>query len=470
MAAKLKQLEQELAKLKLQNAAVQGPRRRRPRRRAVTPSVQAGKALTQGVITLRRRDYLGDIKSVISMYKLKPADFSFLKRFAGLFERYIWKKVIFHYVPSVGTTVAGSFAMAVDWEVHEKAINFSDLFARTPCVSGPVWAAKSMVLPPGRIMAQRAYDMDGEPPASVLACVSGSGTGQLWCEYEIVLEGTRLSFTSPSPGPTPTPFDQVKVYDLVDTRSLTFPMMLTTAFTFNEPKGDRTSNAGQWKIGAAEHKPQGWQVIDSSLADAEIVPLKTGKQFDLPYAKISTADIDYSIDAGFDPPDGIQYPNSTKTVVTLALPVTFMPAQGSLVELRLNMMVGTASFIQHTAQPTLIFNVGNLLRNAVQLSSHVMSTANSGRDYGFMFETVFKGLLADFHQDTKELFLFVDISLNFSPQDLKAFPRSIFYVDFMGFATLYWLNTKLVPNLVSGVVEAPEKPPRHLGFKLSSAP
>lgn len=188
-AKKVKELERQLAELKLKAAAKppKPAKKARKRRKAAPASTMAG----DGSMTISRREYVmtvsdGKFGSVL----LDPTSFTFLARLGKIFERVVWRRAVFVWVPSVGMNNSGSVVMGFDWDSKGPLTVRADIYALTPVASGPVWQRQQLTLPAGRIMGKKFYTIGVDWPGNLWIDVSKGG-GELWLEYSILLMGTK---------------------------------------------------------------------------------------------------------------------------------------------------------------------------------------------------------------------------------------------------------------------------------------
>lgn len=233
MSAQLKSqianLQRKLAKVELngsnQAASSSGAKRERKRRRRAPSGVNSngvgpyGAPMAQnpnprkpggnlslnnaGCVTLTRTEFVREVKGGDDFWSVHSSSVAFLKRLAKLFDRIIWKNVVVHWKPGVGTTEAGLMAYGVDWDSTSTANpSKSVVAALTPIAEGPVWQMTNMRLPPGRLMTKKEYRIIENPntdetfyqqPGLIIYSCSGDKTkimGEFWMTYSVELYGT----------------------------------------------------------------------------------------------------------------------------------------------------------------------------------------------------------------------------------------------------------------------------------------
>lgn len=168
--------------------------------------------ISAGEIRIRRRELLVSAKSgadpgkeAIFSSQLYPSSFPWLKNVAKCFERFKWNRLEFTWRPAVGTTTNGLVTYGILWDPAAKAPDSRDkVSALTPVMDHPFWQSTEnspLTIAGPRLRARNWYNMsstdvsDSSPGLFALAFAFGSSVintlmGEIWVEYDIVLDGT----------------------------------------------------------------------------------------------------------------------------------------------------------------------------------------------------------------------------------------------------------------------------------------
>nr|QQM16313.1 putative coat protein [Nufsystermes virus] len=163
-------------------------------------------------LVITRREFLASVGSSTSVV-LSPLNFKWLKNVARSFERVRWHACRFEWAPSVGTTVSGAVAIAMDWGnksvslneetgfYHIGAPSEDQAYALSPLKSGPLWEPKVLALPADKLMSRAWYEVDVKSdtydtaPGSLVVYLASPGqagvVGSVWCTYTVRLSGTH---------------------------------------------------------------------------------------------------------------------------------------------------------------------------------------------------------------------------------------------------------------------------------------
>lgn len=175
-------------------------RRKRARKSGIESSTKVSRK--ELVVTVTR-DAAGKYAKALS---LNPSS-SVMPWLAGLvksFEQIVWHKVQFTWVPMVGTTVAGSIAMGMDWasKLSDTDATRAKVVALSPVLDTPLWQRANLNLPNSRLQSRRFYTTDtSDPydscPGTLLVNVTTDSErasktdGEIWVEYSVSLFGTK---------------------------------------------------------------------------------------------------------------------------------------------------------------------------------------------------------------------------------------------------------------------------------------
>lgn len=174
---------------------------------------RAGGASRQGELTFSRCELLRTLKldaqktDAADYLDLEPTNFGVLKKLATPFERIKWLKCHIYWKPAVGTTFGGLITYGIDWDSVTGTISREAVASYTPSVTHPVWQdgqPTSLILPPARLMSRQWYEFnvsdakmfDRSPGRLVYAASATAQTtqtvlGEFWCNYTVVLSGTK---------------------------------------------------------------------------------------------------------------------------------------------------------------------------------------------------------------------------------------------------------------------------------------
>lgn len=183
------------------------PRRRRRRRNRNLNGMP--RSLTQGEVTVTRRELLQISKRTGTVLAIAPHNFTWLKNISKVFGMIHWVSLSFEYRPMVGTTSAGAAAMGVDWGSNEvksqKWQNYLDaedvdrgkILALTPSYDGPVWQpCRSMPVPASLLHARMWFDIQAidsfnTAPGYLVFLSTVDNAGEIWVYYTVQLAGTQ---------------------------------------------------------------------------------------------------------------------------------------------------------------------------------------------------------------------------------------------------------------------------------------
>lgn len=151
---------------------------------------------------------LDNVGKVVSNFDVSPIiQGTRLLQFAQLYDKYVFRKLIFHYVPAVGTTNSGSLIMAFDKDCMDvtpsAAVSINTLTSYEGAVTFPIWQSATMSC--SLTDHQKFYycnEVVGSDPRLVyqgqLYIAEATPTlytgivGSIWMEYEIELFDPQL--------------------------------------------------------------------------------------------------------------------------------------------------------------------------------------------------------------------------------------------------------------------------------------
>lgn len=107
-------------------------------------------------IRVTHREYLGELHTTntysLKSYELNPglsATFPWLSSIAKMYESYVFQNLRIEYVPSCGTTTAGSLIMAIDFDAFDyPPKSRAEFMMQHGCVRAPLWDSASYVASP----------------------------------------------------------------------------------------------------------------------------------------------------------------------------------------------------------------------------------------------------------------------------------------------------------------------------------
>lgn len=171
-------------------------------------------------MVLRREEMLLDVtldagaSDTNGKVVLALTNFPWLKTVAGSFERYKWKRLNVHWRAAGGFNKGGLMAIGVDWSSQYSsaytkptltgATERQKVLSLTPHMSLPISSSsvnKTLGLPFRLLNSRNWYDAtktDDEGAVGTLryaakcdADSSAKFIGEIWVDYEVVLQGTR---------------------------------------------------------------------------------------------------------------------------------------------------------------------------------------------------------------------------------------------------------------------------------------
>lgn len=217
-------LQQDVARMSVRTPGG-GGRRRGGTVRAIAPTTtivanvskqtrrkrNVGNNQSLATVTLARSELLKVIKTTsvktgASVIKIIPSNFNLLNNIAGSFENVVFNKMHFYWKPAVGTTTNGMVSYGIDYAF--KATESKDRLwcsGLTPNFSHAIWcdtSGRPLVVPTKSLKTRLKYIIDAEKSDDATfgqlliawdAGVENTTLGEIWCDYNITLSGTRAS-------------------------------------------------------------------------------------------------------------------------------------------------------------------------------------------------------------------------------------------------------------------------------------
>lgn len=201
------------------------PRRRRPRRRNAPIAYDTQTRVTYPKLRkypVTHTEYIRDIITTTTSYEtftipVNPGlrdSFPWLHAIAANYETYLLTNLTYRFVPSVGTTTAGSIHMSPDYDAGDTntGLTKGQVMQFEDTVRGPLWKPLSMRATPRNLHKRKQYycrkgpladnlDIKSYDTANLIVGVSTPGgamqVGELFCDYSLVFETPQLDDDSP---------------------------------------------------------------------------------------------------------------------------------------------------------------------------------------------------------------------------------------------------------------------------------
>lgn len=149
------------------------------------------KELMRGVTTSINK---GDYADMYPQATVLP----FLHTLANSYSEIKWHKLVFHWTPSVGTTIDGMVYAGFSFGVKGAEFTKEKICTYQPNFMTPVWKPASLVVPSARLMTRLTYTLDAKTENDVgpgCFCwfveteTAKKAYGNFWCEYDVTLIG-----------------------------------------------------------------------------------------------------------------------------------------------------------------------------------------------------------------------------------------------------------------------------------------
>jgi hypothetical protein len=157
-------------------------------------------------ILIKHREYIQQLKAVVnveggtipvSTHIINPGHasiFSWLRDIALNFERYRFRKLVFHYRPLCATTTTGEVMMNVDHDVYDPVpTSRASFFAAQGSVCTPLWKEVRMSVPPRLLKDYRYVSSTGTSTSGQDAKTLHVGRFQ-WLTSNVIEEWVRGDF------------------------------------------------------------------------------------------------------------------------------------------------------------------------------------------------------------------------------------------------------------------------------------
>lgn len=195
-------------------------RRRNNRRNVQVPAAKSAQITNRGAlrsITLTHREYVQQIvvsegggPNQVTKIPLQPGletSFPWLSAISRRFESYRFTRLMFEYIPDVGSTTDGSLAICPDYDPADDNQHASKatLLSFEDAVRGPLWTPLRMVCSPRNLRKRTSWYTRGETQigdvkltdaGNLWLSLSYEGDqttiGELWVTYTIVLITPQL--------------------------------------------------------------------------------------------------------------------------------------------------------------------------------------------------------------------------------------------------------------------------------------
>lgn len=190
-------------------------RRTTTQRRASAPVATTSIIRNRGVaksVRIRHKEFITDLSipdhsGVFSRYEINPgleATFPWLSAIAQRFESYQFNTLLFHYVPSVPTSTAGSLIICPDYDAADinDGASKSELLSFEDSVRGAWWTQFTLRCSPQNLRKRKTYYVRGQVLGADLDIktydtlqlnlmksgeVANDSGGELWVEYDVTL-------------------------------------------------------------------------------------------------------------------------------------------------------------------------------------------------------------------------------------------------------------------------------------------